>query len=73
MLDRRAGRERVERAFVPEAGELRSGHHLREGLVGEPRDHHPLAVLAPAVALLRVHGGGDVGRERPRRRRPDHE
>ena len=41
--------------------------------LGEPGDHHPLAVLAQPVLLLGMHRGRDVRGQRPRRRRPDHE
>ena len=56
---------------VAQADELRSLHAPDEGVVGEARREHPLAVLAQPVLALGVDGGGDVRRQRPRRRRPD--
>ena len=73
VLDPRAWRQRVEGPVVAEPDELGARHDPRERLVGEARDHHPLAVLAEPVLRLGVHGRGDVRRQRPRRRRPDHE
>ena len=46
---------------------------LLERLVRIARDGDPLAVRAPAVLAVGLHGGRDVRRQRPRRRRPDDE
>ncbi len=71
MLDAGARRERVERAAVAQPHELGAGGAADEHVVGKPRGEHPLAVLAETVLALRIHGRGDVRRQRPRRRRPD--
>ncbi len=63
----------LERAAVRPADELRALARVRELLVGIARRRDPLAVRAPAVLRVGIHGGGDVRRQRPRRRRPDHE
>ena len=73
VLDGRPRLQRVERSLVTPADELGTGQRLLEGLVRVPRDRDPFAVRAAAVLRLRVHGGCDVRRQRPRRRRPDHE
>ena len=70
MLDRRARAEIVERPAVAPADKLRAPQLLDERVVGEELDRDPLAVLAPAVLLVGMHGGGDVRRQRPRGRRP---
>ena len=71
VLDRRAGAEVVERPAIAEPDELLAAHTLLEALVRVARDGDPLAVLAQPVLRIGMHGGGDVGRQRPRRRRPD--
>ena len=71
VLDGRARREVVERAGVAPADELRPGLALLERLVRVARDGDPLAVRPAAVLAFGLHGGRDVRRERPRRRRPD--
>ena len=73
MLDGGARRQRVEGAGVAPADERRARQPLHELLVRVKRDRDPLAVLAPAVFGVGLHGGGDVRRQRPRRRRPDDE
>src|SRR4051794_19387571 len=71
MLDLRPRLQIVEGPSVAQPDEVGAPPPLDEGVVGETRHRHPLAVLAPAVLGLRVDGGGDVRRQRPRRRRPD--
>src|SRR6185312_16951594 len=63
--------EVVERPAVPAADELAAREALDERVLGEELDRDPFAVCATAVFLVGVHGGRDVGRQRPRRRRPD--
>ena len=63
----------VERAAVRPADELRPRPPFLECLVRVAADRDPLPVRAAAVLRLRVDRGRDVGRERPRRRRPDDE
>ena len=60
--------------LVAQADELRAAHDARaKRLVGIAGDGDPLAVLAPAVLGVGLDRRGDVRRQRPRRRRPDHE
>ncbi len=66
-------RQVVERAAVGPADELRAGAQVLELLVRIARRRDPLAVLPAAVLRFRVDSGGDVGRQRPRSRRPDDE
>ncbi len=73
VRDLTPGTELVERRRVPPADELLAPLPLEEGLLRMARDGEPLAALATPVLGIRLHGGGDVGRQRPRRRRPDHE
>ena len=73
VLDRPAGTEIVEGARVAPADELLAALPLRKRLVRVERDGDPLAALAPAVLRVRLDRSGDVRRQRPRRRRPDHE
>ena len=48
VLDRRAGRQVVERPLVAQPDELGAREPADEVLVGEARREHPLAVLAAA-------------------------
>ncbi len=73
MLHLRAGPELVERARVAPADELLTALQLHEFLVGVPGPSNPFTVVAPAVLGVRLDRGGNVRRQRPRRRRPDHE
>ena len=73
MLDVRAGAELVERACVAPADELLAAPTLDERLLRIPPGSDPLPVLAPAVLGLGLHRRRHVRRQRPRRRRPDHE
>ncbi len=70
MLDVAARPELVERATVAPPDKLCAFQHLREGLVGEERNRHPVAGLEQAVLRTGVDRGGDVGRQRPGSRRP---
>ena len=65
--------EIVERARVAPADELLSALSLAERLVGVTRDGNPLAVLPAPVLGVGLDRRCDVRRQRPRRRRPDHE
>ncbi len=65
--------ELVERPLVGPADHLRAAYALRELVVRIARHRDPFAVRAQPVLRVRVDGGGDVRRQRPRRRRPDHE
>ena len=73
MLDLSSGAEVVERASIAEADELLPWDDPRERLLGITRDGDPLAVLAQAVLRVLLDRGRDVGRQRPRCGRPDHE
>ena len=73
MLHLRAGPELVERPRVAPADELLAARPLDESLVGIPGDSDPLPVVTPAVLGVRLDGRGHVRRQRPGRRRPDHE
>ncbi len=63
----------VERPLVLEPDEIGAAHALHEMVLGITRDGDPLAVVALAVLGLRVHSGGNIGRQRPGCRRPDDE
>ena len=73
VLDLTAGTEIVERPAVAQPDELRARDDPRERLVRVPRGRDPLAVLAAPVLGVGLHGRRDVRRQRPGRRRPDHE
>jgi hypothetical protein len=73
VLDLAAGTEVVERPAITKSDELRARDDPHERLTRVPRDRDPLAVLAPPVLRVRLDGRCDVRRQRPRRRRPDHE
>ena len=73
MLDLRAGLEVVERPAVAEADELAPRRPRLVGRIRLRRDRHPVARGQPPVLELGIDGGGHVGRERPRRRRPHHQ
>ena len=64
-------RDVVVRPLVLETHQRGPGSTLHEVVLGVARDCDPLAGIALAVLSLRIHGRGDVGRKRPRRRRPD--
>ena len=73
MDDALLGGKVVEWPCIYKANQARTGHALDERVVREHVDRDPVAVLAPAVLRVRLHGGCDVRRQRPRRRRPDDE
>ena len=72
VLHRSRG-ELVERARVAPADELLAALPLDERLVGVARDGDPLAVVPAPVLRVGLDRRCDVRRQRPRRRRPDHE
>jgi hypothetical protein len=72
MLDLPAWADVVEGRGVAPADQLFAALALHEPLLGIPADRDPVAVLASAVLSIGLHRGGDVRRDRPRRRRPDH-
>ena len=75
------GRQVVERAHVLPAGEIAAGQLFLDreraderACFRTPFPTQALVALADLdVAQVRPDGGGDVGRERPRGRRPDEE
>jgi hypothetical protein len=73
VVDLAAGAEVVERTAVANADELLAEGMPGEALVRIPRDGDPLAVLAPPVLGVGLDRRRDVRRQRPGRRRPDHE
>src|SRR4051794_26721461 len=73
VLEILGGREVVERPLVRPARKLGPGPAVFEVLVRVALYRDPLAVLAPPVLLLGMHGGRDVRGERPRGGRPDGE
>ena len=73
VLDLAAGAELVERAAVREPDELLAENAADEALFGVPGDRDPFAALTHPVLGVGLDRGGDVRRERPGRRRPDHD
>src|SRR4029079_10591963 len=73
VLDLTAGTEIVERPAIAQPDELLAREDSRERLLRIPRDGDPLAVLATPVFSIGLAGRRDVRRQRPGRRRPDHE
>ena len=71
--DLAAGAELVERAAVREPDELLAEDAADEALVGVPGDRDPFAALTQAVLGVGLDRSGDVRRQRPGRRRPDHD
>ncbi len=67
-LDRR---EVIEWTVVLEADELLAERALHCGGLRGASSRDPLAVLLQDVLRIRLDSGGDIGGERPRRRRPD--
>ena len=65
--------EMVERPFVLEADELATEGAADERLVADRARSRPSRRSRAGRSPRRVDGGSDVGRERPRRRRPDGE
>ena len=63
--------EIVEGALVLEPDQLFAARALEEGPVAGQLPHDPAALRAQDVLGVGLHGGGDVGRKGPRRRRPD--
>ena len=73
VLDLGAWRQVVEGAPVAPPDELAPRHALDEDVLGEELHRDPFAAFTTAVFLVGMHRGGDVGRQRPRCRRPDDE
>ncbi len=65
--------EIVERGTVVEADEVLAAQALDVVAVGEHVDGDPVTVLAAPVLRVRLHRRSHVGRQRPWRRRPDHQ
>ena len=66
-------REVVERPVVLEPDELRAANALLEMLLRIALDRDPLAHVVAPVLGVGLHGRRNVGRQRPRGGRPDHE
>src|ERR671934_257703 len=73
VLDSFRRRKVVVGPPVAPADELGASENLLEGVVGVAGDRDPFAVLPAAVPCVRVDRRGDVGGQRPGRRRPDDE